>query len=400
MVLLPADFDINRRLIEAGVPVRQRRCLIEDRDRRAVLSKGCCRRRCPSKKPDLCKSSEYIGIRASMRTFWGRMAVPNDADARYTTHDHARERLTGRPPVLSSVKVMREGRAEPFLHAQPTLSSAAVGWSGIALEDYLVPALVIPRHEHVENFVHVVLRGSVKYEVSTRGKTLQFAASPGTAFILPRGTVDELTWRGPTHRIAVAIHPRLLVSALDETAHQSDIELTQHWNLMDPHIMAVLLAMTTDLKEGSPAGRLYGETLCYALAVYLLNRYAVRRYAPVAYRGGLPGYRMRRVLDYIGDNLAEDLSLGQLAAVVGMSPHYFTELFKKSTGQTPHQYVLLQRIERAMKHLTCVDRTIIEVGVEAGFPNPSHFARVFRKLVGMSPSQFKSEAQVRRSYYG
>ena len=328
------------------------------------------------------------------------MAVPNDADARRKTHDDAQERLTGRPPALPGVEVMREGRAEPFLCAQPTLSSAATRWSGLALEDYLVPALVIPRHEHVENFVHVVLRGSVKYEVSTRGKTLQFAASPGTTFILPRGTVDELTWRGPTHRIAVAIHPRLLVSALDETAHESDIELTQHWNLMDPHIMAVLLAMTTDLKEGSPAGWLYGESLCYALAVYLLNRYAVRRYAPVVYRGGLPGYRLRRVLDYIGDNLAEDLSLGQLAAVVGMSPHYFAELFKKSTGQAPHHYVLVQKIERAKNGLTHVDRGIIEVGVEAGFPNPSHFARVFRKLVGMSPSQFKSEAQVRRSYYG
>jgi AraC family transcriptional regulator len=87
-------------------------------------------------------------------------------------------------------------------------------------------------------------------------------------------------------RIAVAIHPRLLVSALDETAQMSDIELTEHWNLIDPQITAVLLAMTTDLNEGSSAGRLYGESLGNALAVYLLNRYAVHRYAPVAYRGG------------------------------------------------------------------------------------------------------------------
>ena len=276
------------------------------------------------------------------------MAMPNSADARFA----AEERQTCHSPKLSGVEVMREGRVEPFLHAQPTLSSATVGWSGLALEDYSVPALVIPRHEHVENFVHVVLRGSAKYEVSTGGKTLRYTASPGSTFILPRGTVDELLWKGPTHRIAVAIHPRLLVSALDETAHESDIELTQHWNLLDPQIMAVLLAMTTDLKEGSPAGRLYGESLCNALAVYLLNRYAVRRYAPVGYRGGLPGYRLRRVLDYIGDNLAEDLSLGQLAAVVDMSPHYFTELFKKSTGQTPYQHILLRR-NRAGKEQDC-----------------------------------------------
>jgi len=158
------------------------------------------------------------------------MAMPNDADDRYTTHHDAHERLTGRPPILTGVEVMREGRAEPFLHAQPSLSSAAVRWSGLALENYLVPALVISRHEHVENFIHVVLRGSVKYEVSTRGKTLQFAASPGTTFILPRGTEDQLTWKGPTHRIAVAIHPRLLVSALDETAHESDTLLVYSEN--------------------------------------------------------------------------------------------------------------------------------------------------------------------------
>jgi hypothetical protein len=77
--------------------------------------------------------------------------------------------------------------------------------------------------------------------------------------------------------------------------------------------------------RGSPAGQLYGECPAYALAVYLLNRYTVRRYMPVAYKGGLPGYRLKRVLDHIGDNLVEDLSLAQLAAVAGMSPHYFAE---------------------------------------------------------------------------
>jgi AraC family transcriptional regulator len=325
--------------------------------------------------------------------------VPRDADARKTTHHGDRERSVGQSLILPGVEVVREGRVEPFLHAHPTLSSANVRWSGIALESYSVPALVIPTHEHMENFVHLVLRGSVKYEVRRRGKTLQFGASPGTTFILPHGTVDEITWAGPTRRIAVAIHPRLLVAALDETAHESDIELTEHWNLRDPHITAVLSAMMTDLHEGSPAGRLYGESLANALAVYLLNRYTVRHYTPVAYRGGLPGYRLTHVLDYIGDNLADDLSLEQLAAVAGMSPHYFAELFKKSTGYSPHQYILLQRIERAKEDLCNGDRSILEVGLDIGFPNPSHFARVFRKRVGISPSQFKSEAQIGRRYY-
>ena len=131
------------------------------------------------------------------------------------------------------------------------------------------------------------------------------------------------------------------------------------------------------------------------MAVYLLNRYTVRRYTPTAYRGGLPGYRLRRVLDFIGDNLADDLSLSQLAAVAGMSPHYFAELFSKSTGYPAHRFVLLQRIERAKQSLLDPGRSILEIGLDAGFQNPSHFARMFRKFVGLSPSRFKSEMRSR-----
>ena len=92
--------------------------------------------------------------------------------------DGALQRPAGDSPIIPGVEVRRKGRIEPFLDVHPTLSSADVKWSGLALEDYCVPALVIRRHEHVENFVHVVLRGSVKYQVSTRGKTLEFSSEP------------------------------------------------------------------------------------------------------------------------------------------------------------------------------------------------------------------------------
>src|SRR5215213_822175 len=161
------------------------------------------------------------------------MAVAHTTDVPQFPPSTALQRATGSRLIIPGVKVMREGRVEPFLHAHSTLSSAAVRWAGLAVEDYSIPACVIPRHEHVENFLHVVLRGSVKYEVLTRGKTRQFVGKPGTTFILPRGTIDELRWGGPTRRIAVAFHSSLLVNALDETAHESDIELTEHWNLTD-----------------------------------------------------------------------------------------------------------------------------------------------------------------------
>lgn len=130
--------------------------------------------------------------------------------------------------IVPGVDVVRDGRAEPFLPTRPTLSSSSVQWGGVALENYTVPAVLIRRHEHPEHFLHVVLRGTVGYEVNTRGRNLRFTSRPGTIFLLPRGTVDEVNWAGPTQRIALAFHPHLLTNALDETAHESDIELTEH----------------------------------------------------------------------------------------------------------------------------------------------------------------------------
>lgn len=293
--------------------------------------------------------------------------------------------------VVPAVIVVREGRTEPFLHSRPTKSSAPAHWGGIALEKYTVPAVFIPRHEHPEHFLHLVLSGAVKYEVNTRGRNLRFTSRPGTIFLLPRGTIDEVNWAGPTQRVALAIHTPLLAHALEETAHQTDLELTEHWDLTDRHISALVFEMMADLDDNSPAGTIYGESVANALAVYLLNRYAVRRITPATYKGGLPGNRLKRVLDYIAAYLDENISLTQLAAIAGMSPHYFSQLFKQSTGRAPHNYVLMQKIERAKQQLRDPKRSIIDAGLDAGFQNPSHFARMFRKVEGTTPSTYRAE---------
>lgn len=290
------------------------------------------------------------------------------------------------------IEVVRRGRLEPFAAATARRSSGET-WSGLVLEEHSTPACVIPQHEHREHFLHVLLQGHSGYEVKTGGTTRRFRGAPGTLFVLPRGTVDELRWDAPTRRVAVAMQPALFARALESDADA--IELTEHWNLDDPHIVAVVRAMALDLEAGAPAGRLYGQSLANALAVYLLNRYAVRREAIKAVRGGLSRARLARVLDYIETHLAEDLPLADLAAVAGMSEHYFLERFRRSTGAPPHRYVLQQRIERARRLLGDRKhrRSVIDAAAESGFSNASHFARVFRRFTGQSPSRFRADAR-------
>lgn len=104
---------------------------------------------------------------------------------------------------------------------------------------------------------------------------------------------------------------------------------------------------------------------------------------------GLTKRELDRVTNYIDDCLAHGVKLDQLAHVVGMSPSHFARSFKRSTGCTPHQYIMQCRLEAAKWLLTTQQSSIERISSELGFANPGQFATFFRKQTGMSPSVYR-----------
>ena len=104
---------------------------------------------------------------------------------------------------------------------------------------------------------------------------------------------------------------------------------------------------------------------------------------------GMPSMRLNRVLEFVDANIAVDLCVSRLAAVAGMSPYYFCRSFKQSTGITPHRYVLQCRMEQAKRLLQEKPDHLMEVAHQVGFADQSQFTRVFHKIVGMTPSQYR-----------
>jgi AraC-like DNA-binding protein len=105
---------------------------------------------------------------------------------------------------------------------------------------------------------------------------------------------------------------------------------------------------------------------------------------------GLPWPRLRRVCDFIEDNLNQPLTLLGLSAVVHVSPYHFARLFKQSTGVPPHRFVLGRRIARASALLRESQLPIGEVGRLVGFRTPSYFPTAFRRMTGLTPSAYRS----------
>ena len=98
-------------------------------------------------------------------------------------------------------------------------------------------------------------------------------------------------------------------------------------------------------------------------------------------------------ISYINEHFTEELCLNELAARCSLSPFYFTRVFTKETGMTPHQYLLATRVNAAKFLLKTTDLSIKEIAFESGFPNESSFCNTFHKWEGNTPSQYRQSGR-------
>ena len=189
----------------------------------------------------------------------------------------------------------------------------------------------------------------------------------------------------------------LLITVPDQTFHSVAEEMgggrAPELNgtplLKDERIRALVAATEADLANGSPAGRIYTDSIGRALAAALMHLQGVLRSPMRYYRGGLSPVQLRRVSSFVHENLHEDVSLMQMAEEAKLSPAYFSQMFRQSTGVAPHQFVLRARVERAKELLVKEDARVLDVAIACGFQTQQHFARVFRAFCKMSPTQFR-----------
>jgi AraC-like DNA-binding protein len=109
--------------------------------------------------------------------------------------------------------------------------------------------------------------------------------------------------------------------------------------------------------------------------------------------GCLPERRLRRVAQYVQDNLHRELRLAELSALVNVSPYHFARLFKRSTGASPHRFPVQRRLQQARALLAAEPLSIAEITRSVGFRTPSHFTTTFRRLIGLAPKAYRTAAR-------
>lgn len=227
------------------------------------------------------------------------------------------------------------------------------------------------------------------------GRNYNILQSAGNVAVISAATALR-SWYDETEQDDIYLHlePEFIKRVAAESAdlNPDKVEIVTSLESRSPVIESMSRLAFDELQRGddATATNLYADSLANLLAVQLLRQYSSTCLPPEKrYVNGLTNRKLALVLDLIENDLSQDLSLKILAATAGLSEYHFLRMFKQSTGYTPHQYVISQRIERAKELLKKTDMSITEIAYLLGFSSSAHFTHHFRRKTGVTPSELR-----------
>ena len=157
----------------------------------------------------------------------------------------------------------------------------------------------------------------------------------------------------------------------------------------DQAVWDTALKLKAEVGNSDPWSREYAEALSNVLMHELLRLERTGRSAAKPVRGGLPAWQQKRVVEFIEEHLAEEISLAALAELVDLSLYHFARGFSQSFGAPPHRYHMARRMDRAKSLLQRPALSVTQIGARIGFRETSSFTRAFRKFTGLTPTEYR-----------
>lgn len=157
----------------------------------------------------------------------------------------------------------------------------------------------------------------------------------------------------------------------------------------DPTLTPIIALLLAECLRDRPMDDRYGAGLIDALLTVLFD---IRREERRA-RPSLSRAQLNQSLDYIDAHCFEPIRLSDLASLLGLSETYFSHAFKASTGVPPSRWQMETRIGKIKELLVSDQRTLTEIAILAGFSDQAHLTRSFKRLVGVTPSDWRRNAR-------
>jgi AraC family transcriptional regulator len=295
---------------------------------------------------------------------------------------------------MSENEIVNEGSSlyrHPLL-PRPSLSSTGLGWKGLVVERYQAPPCELPDLPVAHQIVELVCQQHVSLGECPdwRGHLRPFSWYPGTCKFFPAGIRPRVRTFSQTNMIVCGLEPEFAEEVSKELDSNRVAQLRVQIEIRDESLGYLMRLLESAAKSGESADTLYVDHLIYAFTLRWLSLGQDRQYTYLP-QGALPAHKLRRVIERMRDDLHAHLDLKTLAAESGYSRDHFLRMFRTATECTPHQYFLRLRIEKSQSLMKNRSLRIIDIAESCGFRSQSQFSRVFRKVIGVTPRQYRRD---------
>jgi len=287
------------------------------------------------------------------------------------------------------------------LSAPPILDSRRDNWSTARVQLWrgLEPVSYPPLDHHCLTMHlgtprHIRRRGE--------GRLREASVRPGDFSFTPAGAAFDWHTTGPVDYAELYVSPEKIRSLWGDLPDGSDpFTLQDRLGVTDKLIEALFDAMLKELAQDQTTSSLYLDSLFSSLWLRLSAVCKGVKHEDGRFVAVLTAKRLKRVLEYIEQNLAMDLTVAELASVAALSPFHFSRAFAAAAGTSPYAYLVARRIECAQRMLSQGGMSVSEATTACGFRTSGQFARMFKRIAGVSPERFQrgylsSEAARRR----
>ncbi|MCC3371933.1 helix-turn-helix domain-containing protein [Cohnella sp. REN36] len=267
---------------------------------------------------------------------------------------------------------------ESFAASMPVLASESLGWDRVRMSQWYSPQQAFAASEASKHLVCI--------------HCTSYYENYYTIHVIPTHEVVLCPWeRASLYFLKIEIEPSLV----DELARASVgglVRLTRQYHVRDPKLLQLGLWMFEELRGGGAKGAVYAESLARMLVIHLLHHYGTLAADGVTPPSGSGSREIEQAIQSMRANPERDISLLELAGAANLSLSHFIRLFKQQTGYPPHHYLIRLRIERAKTLIRKGQSGLKEIAAQFGFADQGHFTRSFKRITGLTPMQYASEA--------
>lgn len=272
---------------------------------------------------------------------------------------------------------------------QLSLSNEVIPSPIVTAYRLILPICSLPAHTRT-NHLLVLYQAPDVVVRRQRGATYQTERFvTGDVGIYPAGEYGPINSHGPVDNIVISLPEQTLLHFAQTQLNLARLDLLDHWRIVDPLISAIGQALVTPILPPQTIEPLYVRSLTDTLCHHLVQHRASKTKQLRLQTGKLSVYVLAQIDALLETSPDQIISVEMLAELAHCSAFHFSRLFKNTTGQSPYQYVLTHKINRAKDWLRGSNMPVTDIAYRLGFSSIGHFGRFFRQQTGSSPSAYR-----------